>query len=130
MRMTKEPWFPIRTYQRTGSDPLNNITNVLSKLGVDEGAAIQIVMRPAGEGWQEKAAKMLKQFSCMRKKSLGGIFFSWIGIIFELEFGGAEDLKNNMDTNKGSTRTTPMTDDQVKAIEEKIPSKVMKPLYA
>ncbi|MBI2638674.1 type IV secretion system DNA-binding domain-containing protein [Candidatus Peregrinibacteria bacterium] len=119
MRMLKAPWFPLRTYQRMGSDPLNTLSNVLSKLGTDEGASIQIVVRPAGDGWQEKGRKRAEEIFVHEKKFHWWNPVSWLGTLFGISVRGAEDLKENMDTNKGSTRTTPMTDDQVKAIEEK-----------
>ncbi len=119
MRMLKAPWFPLRTYQRMGSDPLNTLSNVLSKLGTDEGASIQIVVRPEGDGWQEKGRKRAEEIFVHEKKFHWWNPISWLGTLFGISVRGAEDLKENMDTNKGSTRTTPMTDDQVKAIEEK-----------
>ena len=119
MRFEKASWYPIRTYQRMGSDPLNTLTNVLSKLGHDEGAAIQIVVRPKKQGWQEKGRKHAEEIFVHEKKFHWWNPISWLGTIFGIGVRGAEELKQNMDTAKGSTRTTPMTDDQVKAIEEK-----------
>lgn len=119
MAMTKTPFFPIKTYQRMGSDPLNNLSNVLSKLDPNEGAAIQIVVRPKAEGWQEKGRKRAEEIFVHEKKFHWWSPVSWLGTLFGISVRGAEELKENMDTAKGSTRTTPMTDDQVKAIEEK-----------
>jgi hypothetical protein len=119
MTMTKAPFFPIKTYQRMGSDPLNNLSNVLSKLAPDEGAAIQIVVRPKGEGWQEKGRKRAEEIFVHEKKFHWWSPVSWLGTLFNIGVRGAEELKENADLAKGSTRTTPMTDEQVKAIEEK-----------
>src|SRR3989344_1714197 len=38
--------FPISTYQKLEKDPLSTITNNLSKISADEGAAIQLIVRP------------------------------------------------------------------------------------
>src|SRR3989344_88913 len=53
--------FPISTYQKLEKDPLSTITNNLSKISADEGAAIQIVIKPininlksVGEGVLQK----------------------------------------------------------------------------
>lgn len=119
MRMTKAPLFPLRTYQRMGSDPLNNLTNVLSKLAPDEGAAIQIVVRPMSDGWQERGRKQAEEIFVHTKKFHWWNPISWVGTLFNIGVRGAEELKENADLAKGSTRTTPMTDEQVKAIEEK-----------
>ena len=46
---------PIKTYENLEVDPLNAITNALSKFEkVSEGAAIQLVMRPAKQGWRNE----------------------------------------------------------------------------
>lgn len=119
MRMTKAPWFPIRTFQRMGSDPLNTLSNVLSKLGPDEGAAIQFVIRPEGDGWQEKGRKRAEEIFVHERKFHWWNPISWVGTLFGISVRGAEQLKENADLAKGTTRTTPMTDEQVKAIEEK-----------
>jgi hypothetical protein len=48
-------FLPIKTYEDLEVDPLNGIANALSKLEkVSEGAAIQLVMRPAKSGWRSK----------------------------------------------------------------------------
>jgi len=38
--------FPISTYQKLEKDPLSTITNNLSKIAPNEGAAIQVIIRP------------------------------------------------------------------------------------
>jgi hypothetical protein len=43
---TKEFFYPIKTYDKLESDPINNIVSSLSKLEEDESAAIQIILRP------------------------------------------------------------------------------------
>lgn len=119
MVLHKDPMFPLRTYQRMGSDPLNALANALSKLGPDEGAAIQIVIRPASDGWQERGRKKAEDIFVHKKRFLWWNPVTWLGTLFGISVRGADELKENLDTNKGATRTTPMTDDQVKAIEEK-----------
>jgi hypothetical protein len=48
----KELFFPIKTYLKLESDPINNITNAFSKLEDDESAVIQILLRPTKDDWQ------------------------------------------------------------------------------
>lgn len=43
--------FPIKTYRKLEADPLNAVTNILSKVPEDEGAAIQYIIRPAKKHW-------------------------------------------------------------------------------
>lgn len=120
--MENHPYLPFKTYQRMNSDPLNSITNVLSKLGKDENAAIQIVVRPRKSGWQAKGREMARKiFTDSNKSHWTSLFnpFAWIGGLFNIMVRGAEDGKQNWDQENHTTRTTPMTDEQVKAIEEK-----------
>lgn len=119
MKFSKDAYLPIKTYQRTGSDPLNTLANVLSKLGEDEGAAIQIVIRPKSDGWQDKGRKYAEQIFGKESRTTWWNPLSWIGTLFGIGVRGADGLKENVDMQKGMTRTTPMTDEQVKAIEEK-----------
>ena len=49
MRLSKPSMFPVRTYQFLGSDPFNNIANAFSKIALDEGVAVQLMLRPLGE---------------------------------------------------------------------------------
>ncbi len=53
--------FPIRTYKKLDSDPLNAITNVLSKVQPGEGAAIQILLRPKAHGWETRGRHIARQ---------------------------------------------------------------------
>ena len=124
MKFAKPNLYPLRTYQRQGDDPINNILNAFSKLKEDEGAAIQIILRPKSDGWQDEGRKKAEKiFQGEKKKNwlsyLNPIKF--LGALLNILFHGptAENLRENMDLEKGSTRTTPLTDETVKAIEEK-----------
>lgn len=47
---------PIKTYKTLESDPLNGITNALTKLQGNASAAIQILIRPVSESWRTHTA--------------------------------------------------------------------------
>ncbi len=53
--LSRDYIFPLRTYQTLEYDPLNNLTNTLSKLPVGEGAAVQILLKPISGGWKHRA---------------------------------------------------------------------------
>ncbi|MFH0770322.1 MAG: type IV secretion system DNA-binding domain-containing protein [Candidatus Peregrinibacteria bacterium] len=56
MVFQKKYMYPIRFYEQMQDDPLNGIANVLSKMGQDETAAIQLVITPSFSGkWGKKA---------------------------------------------------------------------------
>ena len=53
--------YPVRTYQKLESDPVNNVAGALSKLGDGESAALQVLLRPTDDSWQRKASKAAKK---------------------------------------------------------------------
>lgn len=117
MHLAKESIFPIRTYQRMTADPLNNITNVLSKFEAHEGAAIQVMIRPETSNWQAKGRKEAKNILEDKKTSFfGGLNpLSWLGDMLSILMRG----ESGPETPDTGGRTTPMIDEQVKAMEEK-----------
>ena len=115
--MTKESIIPFKTYDRLNSDPINSIINVLSKFKPDEGAAIQIMIRPKKDGWQKKGrAKADELFNKKNKAKSPLNPLTWISGLFELLVRG-ENIADNQSLD--NSRTTPATEEEVKAIEEK-----------
>ncbi|MDO8490139.1 MAG: type IV secretion system DNA-binding domain-containing protein [bacterium] len=58
--LNKASLFPLRTYKKMDSDPLNAITNVMSKVSEHEGAAIQIMIRTAPKGWGHRGHQVAR----------------------------------------------------------------------
>ena len=54
LKLKKSVYFPINTYKNLESDPLASITNSLSKIYPEEGAAIQIILKPGRFDLKEK----------------------------------------------------------------------------
>src|SRR3989339_53458 len=74
-------WFPLKTYKTLENDPLNDLTNVMSKLEENEKALIQIVIKPKSAKWQKKALTFgTEYFKGNKKKG----FLSKIPIIGHL----------------------------------------------
>ncbi len=124
VRLAKPNMYPIRTYQFLGSDPFNNIANALSKIDVDEGVAVQVMLRPVGDGWQEKGrTKAGDLFQGKKEKSFLSKMnvFAWIGTLIRILVQGADQEKftENMGADNATTRTTPLMDEQVKLMETK-----------
>lgn len=124
VRLDKENMYPIRTYQFLGSDPFNNIANTLSKIEQDEGVAIQFMLRPLPDGWQDKGRKKAEDlFQGKKKKTFLQKLnvFAWFGTLLRLLVQGAEHEKftEGLDDKTGGTRTTPLMDEQVKLMETK-----------
>ncbi|PIR54758.1 hypothetical protein COU74_03345 [Candidatus Peregrinibacteria bacterium CG10_big_fil_rev_8_21_14_0_10_36_19] len=56
---TEQPyWFPIKTFKDIENDPLNDLSNILTKLTSEETAVIQMVVRPSGNAWNKKATEI------------------------------------------------------------------------
>ncbi len=120
MTTTKPYSFPIKTFQRFNADPINTIINSLSKIDSEDGASVQIMIKPVGDGWQKKGRQIAHKIF---QSEGGGSFtwynpLSWLSTLFDFFMKG-DKMENIGDVQKGTTRTTPITDDEVKAIEEK-----------
>ncbi len=117
---TKKYSYPFKAYSRMTADPVNNVINSLSKIGADDGAAIQIMIRPKKDGWQSKGRELASKIFQNKSNSNFSWFnpLSWFSTLFEITVKGESGIVN-MDKDGVSTRTTPITDEEVKAIEEK-----------
>lgn len=116
-RLTNDYIYPIKSYQSLHSDPLNTITNVLSKIGPEEGAALQIMARPAAGNWQERAQSVASEMHSETKKSRSPLNpLSWISGFFDLFFKPDDFGKDSPDEQK---RTSSVKEENIKAMEEK-----------
>lgn len=92
----EKEWYPIRSYKEIENDPLNDLTNVLSKMEETESAVIQLVIRPLSNRWHKKAEAFGEEL--FKNKKPGG-FFSKIPILGSLNtifvslIFGYEDVK-------------------------------------
>jgi len=57
----RQAGFPIKTYQKLETDPLNALTNALSKVQDEEGVVIQYVIRPAKASWSKPGLTIAKR---------------------------------------------------------------------
>ncbi len=94
----KRPGFyPIKTYKTLEEDPLNGIANVFSKLEKQERAVFQVVLRPRGNHWRQKAKKITEDIFKGKKtgkfKGIPGL--GWLGAIFEAFIGGNAEALNS-----------------------------------
>lgn len=53
--------YPINTYKRLERDPLEAMLNTFSKLQSGDGAAVQIMLRPAPSSWIKRSTKLVKK---------------------------------------------------------------------
>src|SRR5206468_3624444 len=69
--LTHEAAYPIATLDQMERDPMSALLNALSKLQLGDGAAVQIMLRPAGEGWMKRAQKLVAKKRHQRQGGLG-----------------------------------------------------------
>ena len=112
-----------RTYQQLKSDPLSTITNAFSKLKETDGAAIQIIIKPARQGWQKKLQKEATQLiNPTKKKMTLWNPLTWLSAAFSLLTTG-EDVVNLQEESKPTgERVSQMVEEYSKAVDEKASS--------
>ncbi len=115
LTFSKSYGYPLKTFKTIESDPINSIVNSLSKLGKDETAAIQFLIRPEKSGWQKKCkniASSLQGGKSQRSFSLNPIKI--LGLLLDIFQQGLDD-KKQPEANK----PTPLIDEAIKALGEK-----------
>jgi hypothetical protein len=133
LQFTKHFMFPIKTYRKMDSDPLDAITNSLSKLGASDGAVIQYVFRSAKKNWRTKGIRIIRQMqkgkSFQEASRTVGAGSGWNKV-----FAGAKDLagagftgktqiqrqkENEQKGYQTQYKMSAMEEESAKAIEEK-----------
>ena len=73
LTLDKDPYLPIATYEDTKRDAQMALLNAFSNVSKNEGAAVQILFRPAQKNWMEKAKRYVEDTQKGKKtKSFGG----------------------------------------------------------
>lgn len=57
LKLNKDSYKAVRTYEDLGTDSLSSILTTMSKLRLGEAAAFQVVITSAGSGWREAGKK-------------------------------------------------------------------------
>jgi len=125
--LSKNSMFPIKTYKEIESDSLREVTNAFSKIGDNEGAAIQILMRPATKGWEKAGSEAAKKIQEGKKLEGAGVAGQiGKGIVKELGSaimpgGKTDDAKKNDQEKKErlDEKLTPAQQKLIEALEKK-----------
>lgn len=62
MTLKNASYLPIQVYKNLANDPMMSITSTMGKMGEGEGAAIQMIVSPAGSEWQSKGQKYVTSY--------------------------------------------------------------------
>lgn len=111
----RESFFPLHTYKKLETDPLNALTNALAKVDPADGAAIQILVRSARKEWRGKGLRITslmqqgRSYDQARKK---------LGVMGALTSDKAHDAKSGEKAKE--YRLSPQEEQMVKSMEEKL----------
>ncbi|MDD5289679.1 MAG: type IV secretion system DNA-binding domain-containing protein [Patescibacteria group bacterium] len=123
LQLGKNSMFPIKTYREFDNDPLNAITNVLSKLEDTAGAVVQILIRPAPRNWHDYGLKVvtaMQQGKPLKKvlKAQEADIFSALSKTYNF-FAGPAAKKEDNQMAPGVYRLSPMEEEMIKKIQAK-----------
>ncbi|NCN21973.1 type IV secretion system DNA-binding domain-containing protein [Candidatus Falkowbacteria bacterium] len=114
--------FPIKTYKEMGTDPMNSLINVLSKLDKDESLVIQYVVRSAFGSWHKRIRKVVENINKSGSISIGikmtnpgAQFLKSLGLVFDY----FAPSKKPDASPKEIKKLTVVEEEMVKHIEEK-----------
>lgn len=109
--------FPIRTYKNLELDPLNAITNSLSKLDEASHAAIQILIKPISQSsWEKQTSQAMKDIqNGYLPGSTPNRFWKLLRKSLSKQGSPVEDEK----AEQRRQRLTPLQENQLKQIGEK-----------
>ncbi len=99
--------YPIATYQDIKRDPMQSVLNALSTLDKEDGAAIQILVRPAEQSWRKSASSLAsKKRKGEEKKAGGELAFWWIRQVFTALFKPPEDKSGDTGASASNDRSS------------------------
>lgn len=116
---SKDHSVPFKTYQKFEStDPINNILNALASSSDESGensAAIQFMVRPHADDWQQDVRDKAKELQSGTKKHSWWNILGHVGSFLDLIFRGKQDDEKSGGEDDKQTESQ----DLVKAMEEK-----------
>ncbi len=126
--MQKDTLFiPINTYEDLGRDPLEPIVNSVSGIEADEGAGVQIVIRPSSTNLSVKGEWLLRKIVEERRTLRDAVSRVHGNILIRgLKEMGDIFLSKNKEEEKKMPERRPRVDD---AVIEMIRAKIKKPIF-
>lgn len=129
LEQVKPYMYPMRSYKQMESDPLNSITNAMSKLSEEDGAVVQYIIYPTDGSWQKKPQRTAleiqqgKNPDSLDKSMLSKLSKELSSGLTNAVTGGkkSDDPKkrNDLSGSDAPISLTPMQQEIVKRLEEK-----------
>ncbi len=123
LKLTDSPFFPLSTYKNLEKDPLAMITNSLSKISPDEGAAIQLIIRPLSQRkWKGTGEKVLSKIreGKSSKEAISEATKHWFADLLT-EIGSIFMAQKEREKSENLTKEKPTVDERtLQSIQDKI----------
>lgn len=128
LTLIKRSYFPLKTYKNLEEDPLNAITNSLSRLTPDQSVGIQVLVRPNDGSWRvqgERTAYNIQHGKSRISHSNSAFvrasesFFNFLGAAGQAAGGKGEEEHSSLYDPKNPMKLTPQQESQIKALGEK-----------
>ncbi len=123
---TRSYIFPIKTYKKAEVDLMNALTNILSKLEKEDGAAIQFIVRSAKKKWHKKGRKVASRMQqgkkledALREVNSNFIFKFFYEIGALLKSANPKDANEPKNKQNEIHQLSPMENEIIKGLEEK-----------
>lgn len=119
-KLDRRQIFPIKTYKKLESDSLGEVANAFSKMGKNEGAAIQIIAKPAKKGWEKPGVEMARKIQEGKGEQEAGNLAKDIGKGVLKEIGSAVGINSKKEDDEKSPKPiTPAQQSLIEALENK-----------
>lgn len=119
--LKKKNHLPVKTYRNIETDPLNSLANSFSKLEKDEGASVQILIRPASGSWSRKGNRIARKM--IQGQGYEEVSNLWLrgAKSFGRTMEGLTKSKDQQSPSpeEDTRRLTQLEEEMVKSIEEK-----------
>jgi len=112
---------PLLTFQKLESETINPIINAFSKINLDEGAALQIMLRPVRAGWRKKCRKLADALYTRKSVKWFSHPFSFLANFLGIIVRGpqSEYLSSQGEDGSIKAQVTQNVQDMVKLIADK-----------
>lgn len=126
LTLSKSWMFSIKTYKKSSADPMNSLTNVMSKVEENQGALIQFIVRTAKPGWRVKGQRVA--YKMQRGKSLEDathgmrldrLVLSFLHGLARMVTSPGKNKLPQQDPNNQMPRHSPFEQELIKSLEEK-----------
>ena len=107
--------YPIKTYQKLESDPINNICWAFSKLDENESAVIQVMLKPIADTWQGKSTRISSKMMHSKTSHFTLNPLKIIVWVFNIFFSSSEETPQTPEGKDSSA----LTQERAKTVDEK-----------